>query len=43
MSDRFALVTVNGSPNAESKTGTLIDLAATAIAERVASVVSETH
>lgn len=35
MSRRFALVTVNGSPNAESKTGTLIDLAATAIAERV--------
>ncbi len=35
MSDTFAIVTVNGSPNEESKTGTLIDLAAKAIAARV--------
>jgi len=31
----YSLVTINGSPNETSKTGTLIDLAAKAIAERV--------
>jgi FMN reductase len=35
MPDTVSVVTVNGSPNEESKTGTLIDLAAQAIAERV--------
>jgi len=35
------LVTINGSPNAESKTGTLIDLAARAIAERVEASITE--
>jgi FMN reductase len=35
MENTFSLVTINGSPNQESKTGTLIDLAAQAIAERV--------
>jgi FMN reductase len=35
MSTTYSLVTVNGSPKAESKTGTLIDLATRAIAERV--------
>ncbi len=40
MSGSFSLVTVNGSPKAESKTGTLIELAATAIAARVDAVVT---
>lgn len=35
MPDTYPIVTANGSPNEESKTGTLIDLAAKAIAERV--------
>ena len=35
MSGSFSLATVNGSPKAESKTGTLIELAAAAIAGRV--------
>jgi FMN reductase len=36
MSSSFSLVSVNGSPKAESKTGTLIELATEAIATRVA-------
>ena len=41
MTETFSLVTVNGSPNETSKTGTLIDLAAKAIAERIDVTVTE--
>jgi len=41
MSHRLSVVAINGSPNDASKTGTLVDLAARAVAERVEVEVAE--
>lgn len=41
MSDSLSLVTINGSPNETSKTGTLIQLAVSAVVERVDVEVTE--